>query len=159
MSLPFCSFPSPSLLQHLEVRSTQCLESASLTPPPGILRYRVNVMLPLGFTSRTLSLMIPSPSLSNALKAPVKEEHTGQRPVTGSPPLHCCNFSSEDCGPSAVLQHKNVPGRVSTITLPLPAHSELTAGLYLCSAWIESRGTWSGPRARKGGPPLTEHAL
>lgn len=117
------------------------------------------IVLLLGFTSRTLSLMIPSPSLSNALKAPVGEEHTGQRPVTGSPPLHCCNFSSEDRGRSAVLQHKNVPGRVSTITLSLPAHSELTAGLYLCSAWIESTGTRSGPRARKGGPPLTEHAL
>lgn len=48
----------------------------------------------LGFTSRTLSLMIPSPSLSNALKAPVwKNECTGPRPVTGSLPLHYYNFS------------------------------------------------------------------
>lgn len=104
---PETLFPSFPVLPHpWNVRSALG-QSAPLTPP-WILRYKASVPLLAGFTSRTLSLMVPSPSLSNALKAPVwRKEYRPE--ATGSLSLPYCDVPQGD----PVL-----PGRVSPIARP-----------------------------------------
>ena len=72
----------------LPTRTARSRLSCPGPPPPQILKCGGSVLL--GFTSRTLSLMIPSPSLSNALKAPARKnaQTRGQLQVLPPTPDH-----------------------------------------------------------------------